>query len=265
MLNRRMPKPIDLYLPDLRHPDAKVRRAAVKGLRQSRNPAALPHLIAALDDGSFGVIFHAVRGLEALGDPAAIPPLIAMLERDRSCDVCDEIGAALTEFGDAAVGPLIDALRSPSPRARSIAARCLGQIGDPLAVPGLIALLDDPHPWPLSAALAALWRFKDVRAADPLAAFLTRSEDAIPADEITSPYAQKRAAAYALAELGDPRAIDTLADAYTRDRGSCVTTIQQLGKIHDPRVRPLIERYLDADPQTLCASQARATLEHLAF
>lgn len=259
-----MPKPIEPFLPNLNSPDAKTRRAAVKGLRQSHNPAALPHLIAALDDPSFGVVFHAVRGLEALGDPAAIAPLIAMLERDRSCDVCDEVGAALTAFGEAAVGPLIDALHSPSPRARSIAARCLGQIGNPRAVPGLITLLDDPHPWPLSAALKALWRLKDMGAADPLATFLTRpEEDALPADEMTSPYDHKRAAAYALAELGDPRAIDVLAEAYTRDRGSCVTTIQQLGKIHDPRVRPLIERYLDADPQTLCASQARATLEHL--
>lgn len=258
-----MPKPIEPYLPDLHNRDAKARRIAVKGLRQSHNPDALPYLIAALNDKSFGVIYHAVRGLAALGDSAAIAPLIAMLERDRSCDVCDEIGAALTEFGAAAVDPLIDAMKSPSPRARSIAARCLGQIGDPQAVPGLIALLDDPHPWPLSAALKSLWRLKDPRAADPMAAFLARPEDALPADEVTSPYDQKRAAAYALAELGDPRAIDVLADAYTRDRGSCVTTIQQFGKIDDARVRPLIERYLDADPQTLCASQARATLQHL--
>lgn len=260
---KRQLKPIEAFLTDLSHAEYKVRREAMKGLRQSRNPASFPYLVAALKDTSISVIYHAIRGLEELGDPRAIPELLKMLGRNSSCDVCDEVGAALISFGAAAVPALIDTLQSSSERARAVATTCLTRIGDPTAVEPIIALLDDPHPWPLGAALAALWDFADERAREPLAAFLVRPDDSIPADEMTSAYDRKRSAAFALAELGDPRAIDVLARSFDQVQRACIYTIQQLGKIDDPRVRPLIQRYIDDDPESLCASQARATLEHL--
>lgn len=257
-------KPIEPYLAGLNDHDYKVRREAVKGLRQSRNPDAYPYLVAALKDETLAVIYHAIRGLEALGDPRAIPELLALLGKKATCDVCDEVGAALVTFGSAAVPALIETLKSPSPRARAVAVNVLNQIGDPAAVEPIIALLNDSEPWPVSAALSALWDFADERAREPLAAFLARPDETIPTDDSTfGAYERKRTAAFALAELGDPRAIDTLAQSFHQPQRACVYTIQQLGNIDDPRVRPLIQMYIDDDPDSLCASQARATLEHL--
>lgn len=261
---KRQPKSIEPFLAGLDHTDYKVRREAVKGLRQSRNPASFRYLVAALKDTTIAVVYHAIRGLEELGDTRAIAELLRLLGKKSSCDVCDEVGAALIAFGAAAVPALIDTLQSTSERARAVATTCLTRIGDPAAVEPIIALLDDSHPWPLSAALAALWDFADERAREPLAAFIARSDDSIPTDETTNAYDRKRAAAFALAELGDPRAIDILAQSFFQPQRACIYTIQQLGKIDDPRVRPLIQMYIDDDSESLCASQARATLEHLA-
>ena len=261
---KRRSKPIEPYLAGLQDPDYKVRREAVKGLRQTRNPDAYPYLVAALKDTTIAVIYHAIRGLEELGDPRSIPELLKMLGRKSSCDVCDEVGAALVAFGEVAVPALIETLKSPSARARAVVATCLQRIGDRRAIEPLIALLNDPEPWPLSAELSALWDFRDERSREPLAAFVARPDEVIPSDSTFSGYDRKRSAAFALAELGDPRAIDVLARSFDQVQRACIYTIQQLGKIDDPRVRPLIQRYIDEDPESLCASQARATLEHLA-
>jgi HEAT repeat protein len=259
---QRRPKPIDLFLSDLKNSDYKVRREAVKALRRSRNPDAFPHLAAALDDPAVSVVMHAIRGLEELGDLRAVPVLLGKLGGS-SCDVCDEIGAALVSFREDAVPDLIVALEAEHPRTRAIAATALSRIGDPRAVEPLLRLLDDPDGLVLGAALNALWDFADERAREPLAAFVVRPDDAIPAGDHASAYERRRTAAFALAELGDQRAIDVLAQSFRAEPRLCVETIRQLGKIDDPRVRPLIRAYIEDDPDSLCASQARATLEHL--
>jgi HEAT repeat protein len=208
------------------------------------------------------VVIHAIRGLEELGDIRAVPVLLSKLGSS-ACDVCDEIGAALVTFGEDAVPELIAALDAPHPRTRAIAATALSRIGDPRAVEPIIGLLDDPEASVLGAALSALWEFSDERAREPFAAFVSRPDAAIPSSENASTYERKRAAAFALAELGDPRAVDVLTQSFYAEPRLCVETIRQLGKIDDPRVRPLIQAYIDDDPESLCASQARATLEHL--
>jgi HEAT repeat protein len=252
-MTKHEPKLIAPYLSGLTSDDYKVRRDAVKGLRQSRNPDAYPHLIAALDDPAVSVLIHAIRGLETLGDRRAIPALLAKLGGS-SCDVCDEIGAALVSFGDDAVPHLLEALNAPHPRVRAIAVTALNQLEDDRAVEPIIALLDDPDSSVVNSVLRALWDIADERVREPLAAYIARAE---------VPFDLRRSAAFALAELGDPRAIDVLQHSFTYETRLCVDTIQQLGKIDDPRVRPLIQVYIDEDPESLCASQARATLEHL--
>lgn len=250
------PKPIDRYLPDLAAPDLKTRREAVKGLRQSRNPAALPHLLNALHDEAASVLVHAIRGLAELGDPAAIPALLRRLER-ATCDVCDEVGDALVSFGEAAVQPLLDALSATHPRVRAIAITCLSHLRPPEAAPRIAALLTDPSPMVITSALRALWGLADPRTREPLAAFIA----APPAEDT---FERQREAAFALAELGDERALAVLAGSFTyAGNRRCIDTIRQLGKLGSAHARTLIQAYLDEDPESTCASQARATLAQL--
>lgn len=44
----KAPEPIEPYLADLEHDDYRVRREAVKQLGKTRNPDAVPYLIARL-------------------------------------------------------------------------------------------------------------------------------------------------------------------------------------------------------------------------
>lgn len=259
-MTKKTPKPIDAYLPDLTHADYKHRREAVKGLRQSKNPDAFPYLIQALHDDAVSVLIHAIRGLAEWGDEAAIPALIQRLDR-ASCDVCDEVGAALVSFGDAALPHLLAALNADHPRVRAVSISCLNSLDVPEAVAPIAALLNDPDPMVIGAALRALWDFNDPRSREALAAFLHQPPTSIPAADV---FDKQREAAFALAELGDERAIDTLALSFTRtEHRRCIDTIKQLGKIDSPRIRPLIEAYITEDPDSTCASQARATLANL--
>lgn len=259
-MTTKIPKPIDAYLPNLTHPDAKIRREAVKGVRYTKNPAAFEHLVYALRDESVAVLIHAIRGLEELGDPRAIAPLIARLDR-ASCDVCDEVGAALVSFGDAAISQLMAALTAEHPRVRAIAIGCLSRLDVDEAVMPISERLSDPDPMVITAALRALWSFNNPRTREALATFIGQPPETIPAADV---FDKQREAAFALAELGDERAIDTLARSFSQtENRRCIDTIKQLGKIDSPRVRPLIEAYIAQDPESTCASQARATLAQL--
>ncbi len=256
----KIPKPIDAYLPDLTNPDIKIRREAVKGLRQSKNPDAFPYFIASLKDEAVSVLIHAIRGLDELGDPRAIPALIQRLDR-ASCDVCDEVGTALVSFGDEAISYLLDALTASHPRVRAVSISCLNSLDVAEAVEPITALLNDPDPMVIGAALKALWDFNDPRSRDSLAKFIDQIPSAISPDDM---FDKQREAAFALAELGDERAVDVLAQSFSRpDNRRCIDTIRQLGKIDSPRVRPLIEAYITQDPESTCASQARATLANM--
>lgn len=257
---KRAPKSIEPYLADLSHPDYKLRREAVKGLRQSKNPEAFPHLIQALNDEAVSVLIHTIRGLEELGDSRAIPALLKRLDR-ASCDVCDEVGAALVSFGEVAIPELLAALNAPHPRVRAVSISCLNSLDVTEAVEPIAALLNDPDPMVIGAALRALWDFADPRSTEALAEFMETPSAGIPSADR---FDKQREAAFALAELGDARAIDVLAGSFSRaEHRRCIDTIKQLGKIGSPRVRPLIEAYITEDPESTCASQARATLAHL--
>jgi len=256
-MSKHTPKPIDQFLPDLNHPDLKTRREAVKGLRQSKNPDAFPYLIAALKDEAVSVLIHAIRGLDELGDSHAIPALIQRLDR-ASCDVCDEVGAALVSFGDEAVPHLLTALTAPHPRVRAVSISCLNSLDVAEAIEPIATLLNDPDPMVIGAALKALWDFNDPRSRDSLVRFIGQTPSAISPEDV---FDKQREAAFALAELGDERALDVLAKSFSHpENRRCIDTIRQLGKIDSPRVRPLIEAYITEDPDSTCASQARATL-----
>jgi HEAT repeat protein len=260
MPRQTTPKPIEAYLPDLTSPDPRARREAVKGLRQSGNPQAFPHLLAALQDPTVGVLIHAIRGLEALGDPRAIPHLINRLDR-ASCDVCDEVGEALVSFGEQAIPALMEALSHPHARVRAIAVACLRQLRHAPALEAITKLLTDPDPSVIRAVLLALWAMRDPRAGDALAAFIAQPPASLDGQD---PYPWQREAAFALAEWGDPRAVPVLARSINRaDDRRCIDVIRQLGKVGTPAVRPLIEAYITLDPESTCASQARATLDQL--
>ena len=140
----------------------------------------------------------------------------------------------------AAVPYLLEVLKQ-SPRVRAEAALALGEIGDPAAVPGLVAAIDpgavDRDGFEanrrLATALGALRAHEGV----PALQALTTSRDGFT----------QVAAVDALGLIGDPAAVDSLA-AVVRSPGAEPVTVQHallaLGRIGDARAVPVVLRML---------------------
>jgi HEAT repeat protein len=200
--------------------DRDVRQAAAVALGKLGG-AAVGALIDALQDKA--VAAHAIQALAAIGDVRALPPLIAAL-RDESYGVRVAAVDAIGSFGGMALDPLIDALRVPNRNARRAAAETLDKLGwqpgadatgtdywiakqnwdrcvanKDAAVAPLAAMLHDPDAETRKACAVCLGKIGDRRAFDPLVAGL---QDEDPAVRETS--------AESLGRMGDSRAIDPL-------------------------------------------------------
>jgi len=173
-----------------------ARLAAIRGLGESGDPAAIAHLIKLLDDPEALVRVRAVGALGqfADADANAIEPLRRVLIEDKepevrgraarvlgqfhspsviealgralkdeSADVRRRVVQALNQISDvvAAFEPLLNALSDPDRDVRRWAARKLGQTGDPAAIEPLKKLLADPYPLVREEAAQAIRAIHD--------------------------------------------------------------------------------------------------------
>ena len=241
------------------HPN--VRTAAAEALGKLRDRRAVEPLIQALRGGCLA----AARALGKLGDPRAVEALIRELGNQDSevrlaaaqaltwlreptwlasikgdCYDFSRLGAS----GDPrAVEPLIKALDHYRPEVRAAAAEALGELGDPRAVEPLMRALGN---WRLDylAATKALAKLGQSAVEPLIRALGSRNSDVC------------RAAAEALAELGDRRAVEPLIQALrVQDGLGCCAAAEALGKLGDPRaVEPLIKALEDHDPRVRTAA-----------
>lgn len=108
--------------------DEGVRQYLALVMGHTRDPEAVPLLVAALDDEDSQTRIYSLFALGEIGDPAALEPLVARLDSD-------------------------------DPGLRKTAAYALGALGDPRAVPPLRRRLDDAAAdvrWNAALALARL-------------------------------------------------------------------------------------------------------------
>jgi HEAT repeat protein len=157
-------------------PSSRVRCAACTALGQIGDTAAVPVLIQRLEDADSNVRSAACTALGQIGDAAAIPALrvhaelmeearhalyklggtsMSLQEAVRTLSEQNQWGVlsraltsnkfrdAIVQLGSSAVPALIDVLRDVDPKIRQAACNALGQIGDPSAIPALIACLGD--------------------------------------------------------------------------------------------------------------------------
>jgi HEAT repeat protein len=145
---------------------------------------------------------------------------------------------------EAALGPLVAALHDPDPRIRAEAAKSLGTLDNPRAVPDLIAVLqaDADADARLSAAYA-LGPLGDRRAVGPLLAKLadTGEESRVRgfvAEALTF-YRQRQVVAGLIAVLSDPSAEMRFWAAFA------------LGELRDPAALGALERLAGTDDGTV--------------
>lgn len=173
--------------------------------------------------------------------------------RSRTQEKLEALEQARKAPGDrrAAVPHLLEVLKQ-SPKVRPAAALLLGEIGDPSAAPALIAAVDP-------AARDHDGNETNRRLAEALGAL--RSREALPAlvQLTASPDAYTQVAAVdALGVIGDPAAVDTLAEIARSPAVESVTAqhaVLALGRIGDPRAAPVLLRMM-FDRQGSCYPHA---------
>jgi HEAT repeat protein len=187
----------------LTNPNERVRKAACTALGQIGDPSAVPALITCLDywyisqaaanaliqigkpaipalietltNPNERVRKAACTALGQIGDPSAVPALIACLDKR---DISEAAANALIQIDKPAVPALIEALTSPSNRARSAACTALGKIGDKTAVPKLITCLKDRDSDVRSSACTALGKIGDLAAISALSVYAEIMQEA---------------------------------------------------------------------------------------
>ncbi|MFB3882591.1 MAG: HEAT repeat domain-containing protein [Armatimonadota bacterium] len=220
--------------------DPAVRAEAVRALGQIGDRRALTVVAALVGDANERVRWAAVGAVSDINGGRAGGELERLLAKGNA-DQREAAARALGGGGEAAITPLIGALKDQAPQVRGAAAESLGLMDDARIVAPLLGLLDDPDEyvrgradWALSDGIA---RKPSKRTAAPFIEAL-RSRDV----------KVRRAAASALSRLKDPSAVGPLIEALEQDGDEEVryNAVVALGAIGDRRAaKPLIAALKD--------------------
>jgi HEAT repeat protein len=247
----------------LKDGDGNVRKTAAEVLGKLGDVRAVEPLVTALKDEAWWYVREAAaEALGKLGDVRAVEPLVAAL---KDGFVRTTAAEALGELGDAGTKFLIAALKDGDGNVRETAAEALGKLGDVRAVEPLVVVLKDGDENVRKAAAEALGELGDVRAVEPLVAALKDEEVNVWEAAVralgriwkltdivelgNSDSKVKMAAAEALGERGDVRAVEPLVAAL-KDEARYVrtTAAEALGKLGDIRaVEPLFAALKNED------------------
>jgi len=258
--------------------DDFVVAAVTRSLIGVRNTSLLDALVRAVQQGQVRMRQAAADALGWMADRRSVEVLVAALG-DEDWKVCANAVIALGRLNDRrAVTPLVALISGSNPAMRLVAAGILGRLGDRRATAPLVGLLDDPDILVRAAGAESLGALGDPRAANPLARALEREwedrtrlaliialvllKDARALEPLLSILERKRGtleqrpkAAELLGELGDPRAIwslaTTLVDSEPQVRRASAVALEQLDlaqapKVPEERKRRKLDRFLRA-------------------
>ncbi len=151
-----------------------------------------------------------------IGEPA-VDPLIKALKDDNP-QVRSLAAQDLGIIGNKkAINSLVEALKDPVPEVRMNAAFSLGELQATEAVEPLIELLNDENEQVVSYTITSLGMLKDPRATEPLCEVIKRDDVIVIPDSDSIVHYEggssiHNEAVFALGEIGDPQAVDTLLD-----------------------------------------------------
>jgi len=159
----RQPELVDALLPLLAM-QSRVSDEALELLINQDDPRVLPAVLRSYDQ----MRNSSVKVMRYLGEQraeAAIPALIPLLGEEEvywfSTERAKAAVDALARMGAPAYQPLVRALHSPDREQRMMAARALGQLGDPAVIPELRKLWDDRYWQVYEDAARAIGRLGD--------------------------------------------------------------------------------------------------------
>jgi len=163
---------LDLLLRARVAEDPALRSAALWSVAQLGGEGAVDVMVSGLASPLQQVKVAAARGLARLGDPSAAPLLVSLLGQGRGSDLFGPAREGLLLLGPAATSDILRAINTPGHRARREGSILLSQLGEPQAVPVLMALLSENANDSLVASELAVSTCVDLRAqGDPARAW----------------------------------------------------------------------------------------------
>ncbi|MDD5436422.1 MAG: HEAT repeat domain-containing protein, partial [Candidatus Omnitrophica bacterium] len=215
-----------------------VRTAIADILGEIKDPRAIPCLVRLLEDSQDEVRLRAAKALQGMAwKPAAGSENIVYLSALKSWD-------NLVEIGKPAIPRLIDLLRDENPYIRESAVIALGKIGDPVALPPLLKVLEQE---PLGSAQWNSDRRGNIcDAVKEAIVKMGKQGEPLIVEALTSEnYSIKSAAPEILAAI-DPSAMALIAKNINDEAQSIrLSTIRGLGIIGSPEAVDLLAKALE--------------------
>lgn len=252
---------VDVLVQGLGDKDERVSYASANELCEIGEPAVDP-LIKALKNDNPQVRSFAARDLGIIVSTISTP----IIGRDGNPVQNISARDLGTIKEKKAINALIEALKDPVPEVRMNAAFSLGEFKALEAVEPLIELLKDENGEVVSSTITALGMLKDPRATEPLCEVIKRDDLSIkPAGDSITHYegsiSMHQEAVYALGEIGDPRAVDTLLDKLG-DKDIGYSAASSLSQIKGEYVFGKLIKLLDSK-NPITRTNAIAVYEHI--
>jgi HEAT repeat protein len=187
-------------------PAKEIRLAAMAALHHYATRTSLPVIIKALDDKDAAVRGNAARMLGVIGGKDVVNPLLKKLDDDNA-DVRDAALSALGKFDDPRISDAsIRMLKDESSKVRRTAIVNIRLNPDKKAVLPLISLLSDPDTCVMAAR--TLGQIGDPRAVDPLIEALSEKsggnqELMVTAARILSSFEERRILPHLIKKVGE--------------------------------------------------------------
>lgn len=241
----------------LKDPEDDVRIGACLGLGSFKDPSTFDEITEVLlDDPKIEVRQAAARALGNTRHPAAIPFLLEALrdpywwyEREAAAG---DLLTAIEKMGDAAVEPLIEALKDKEGAVRKFAAILLGRIGDPRAIEPLGMALYDLHHDVGKASAEALVNF-GVNSFEVLVEALEHPEMWIRIHSVD-----------VLPKIKEPRvALVLLEMLKDSEREVKKHVIEAMGELRDRRAMPALQEIMANRADREMHALAKAALEKM--
>ena len=224
--------------------DPEVRRGAAWALGVIRNPRVVDALVSLLGDEDGSVRSGAAWALGVIGDPRAVPSLVRSLE-DGNAEVRRKAAWALGEIGDeGAVDALVRVLEDEDQDVRRVSLLVLEKLGWKPTEEEEVRRLIAEREWDRLAGMG------DV-AVESLIEALSAGDSET-----------RMKAAWALGEIGDPRALEplaaALADSEPRVREKAAIA---LGKLGESKAVEDLLRHLDDEDESVREAVSRSLRE----
>ncbi len=219
-----------------------VRRAAINAIGKLDIPDLGHVLLPLLDTDDPRIRRTTITALCRLGAQEAVPPMIAMLDEyleapaKRDLPVVKTLVVALGKLRAREAVPVLSRVVRGYVGVRSVAAKALGQIGDPEAEPVLVEALGARSAGLRLAALKSLREIPSDGSLSPVLEFLDSPDPRL-----------RREAALTAARLGDPSVVPMLLEMVYEDASPLArpAAVEALGYVTDtsvlPELLPLVE------------------------